>query len=223
MRSVTAHDEFHDVLDQNDRRACLLKHAQASVERVHFLQVHAGGGLVQQQEPRLGGERPGQLEAALLAECEVGGELIPLVGQTGEGELFIHCIARCAGAEEPSLREILSTAVFDRILRHPKVLPDRKVAEQADVLKRARHARRQRPVRLCAGDVAILEHDPSAGDRQDAADQIDRGALARAVGADQAEDLALLDREIQLIDGTDTAEMLAEGFEFQYRHWPSRE
>ena len=89
------------------------------------------------------------------------------------------------------------------------------MVEQADVLEGARHARRQHPVRRGAGDVAILEDDPSAGDRYDTADQIDRGALARAVGADQAEDLALFDFEVELVDGMDAAEMLAEGCELQ--------
>jgi len=43
--------------------------------------VHAGGGLVEQQQLGLGRERPRQLEPALLAEREIAGELVALPGE----------------------------------------------------------------------------------------------------------------------------------------------
>ena len=53
--------------------------------------------------------------------------------------------------------------------------------------------------------------------REKAGDEIDDGALAGAVGADQAEDLALGDAQIDAVDGLDAAEVLAEVDELKHR------
>ena len=47
------------------------------------------------------------------------------------------------------------------------------------------------------------------GERERAGDQVEHRALAGAVRADQAEDLAGLDRERQVVDGDQAAELLA--------------
>jgi hypothetical protein len=53
-------------------------------------------------------------------------------------------------------------------------------------------------VRRLAADLAALEADRAARGRERAGDQVEGGALARAVGADQAEDLALGELEVDL-------------------------
>ena len=75
-------------------------------------------------------------------------------------------------------------------------------------------------MRLGVGDVAILEQHLARGHREHAADQVDGGALARAIGADEAEDLALLDLEIEPVDRAHAAEML--GQRLKYEHGPGR-
>ena len=50
--------------------------------------------------------------------------------------------------------------------------------------------------------------------------EIDDRALAGAVRPDQAEDLALRDREIDAVDGAHAAEMLAQPLEFKHGALP---
>ena len=47
-----------------------------SIGRRGLLRVHARGRLVEEQELRVGGQRPGDLEAALVAVGHVAGELV---------------------------------------------------------------------------------------------------------------------------------------------------
>ena len=54
--------------------------------------AHARGRLVEAQELRLGGQRDADLEVALLAVREVGGELVRLVAQA---DRFEHRLAPC--------------------------------------------------------------------------------------------------------------------------------
>ena len=60
----------------------------------------------------------------------------------------------------------------------------------------------------------------AAGEREQPADQIDDGALARAIRSDQAEDLALRDGEIDVVDRAHAAEMLGQTLELKHRHVP---
>ena len=52
----------------------------------------------------------------------------------------------------------------------------------------------------------------------DAGDEIEDGGLAGAVGADQADDLALLDVEGEIVDGAETAEVLGQTRRLEKRH-----
>ena len=74
------HDHLHVVLDDQDRQ--VLGDAAHQLHRVVGLgRAHAGGRLVEAQELRLGGERDADLEIALLAVREIGGELVGLAAQ----------------------------------------------------------------------------------------------------------------------------------------------
>src|SRR6478672_5664286 len=65
-----AHDELHVVLDQEDG-AAVAADAVDELAQHHLLGgVHAGGGLVEGDELGIGGERPGDLEAPLVAVAE---------------------------------------------------------------------------------------------------------------------------------------------------------
>ena len=56
-------------------------------------------------------------------------------------------------------------------------------------------------MRRQAGNLTPFKPDRSGGRRERAGDQIEGRRLTRPVRADEAQDLALLDREIDLIDG----------------------
>src|SRR5690349_3052914 len=66
-----AHDEFHVVLDQQDRRAVLADALEELAQRRRLGRVHAGSRLVEREQPRLGRERARDLEAPLVAIRQV--------------------------------------------------------------------------------------------------------------------------------------------------------
>ncbi len=61
-----------------------------------------------------------------------------------------------------------------------------------------------------AGDIRALELHPPRVRRDQAADQVDQGGLARAVGADEGEHLAGGHREVHVVDCVGVPERLAE-------------
>ena len=62
--------------------------------------------------------------------------------------------------------------------------------------------------RQAARDVSAEEADLARARRQRSGDQVEHGALAGAVGTDQADDLAGLDLEADIVDGDQAAEAL---------------
>ena len=71
-----AHHELHVVLDQQDRRAVAADVGEEPLERRRLGRVHSRRGLVEREQLRLGRERAGDLEAALVAVREVPGERV---------------------------------------------------------------------------------------------------------------------------------------------------
>ena len=73
-------DHVHVVLDHEDRQPELVAQpADHLGHLVRLVRVHPGGGLVEQQQPRLGRERPGDLEAAAVGVREHVRRLIPAI------------------------------------------------------------------------------------------------------------------------------------------------
>ena len=161
-----------------------------------------------------------EFQPALLAEGEVRGELFGFPAEAGELKQPLHVRPRAPGAREPAVQETGRRAVRHPVLRHPEVLPDAEMAEQADVLEGAGDSRGEADMRRRAGDVAILETDFARGHREHATDQVDGRALAGPVGADQAENLAFPDLQVEPVDRAHPAEMLGQGLKSE--HGPDR-
>ena len=87
-----AHHELHVVLDQQDRRAVAADPLEQRAQPGGFGGVHAGGGLVEREQPRVGRERARDLELALVA---VGEMLREVVGSARDADVFEQCIAPC--------------------------------------------------------------------------------------------------------------------------------
>src|SRR5262249_13372554 len=124
--------------------------------------------------------------------------------------------ARATSPAHPAPEEIPLAPVLGRVLRHPEVLPDRELVEEPDVLKGARDPESEAPVRRRPGNVAVAKDDVARRHRKDAANEVDGGALARAVGADKAHDLALAHGEVELVDGAHAAEIFREALELKH-------
>src|SRR5439155_17690252 len=93
--------------------------------------------------------------------------------------------------------------------RHDEhVLPHRHLAEDARDLERPGQAALGDPVRRPAGDGLALEYDVAPVRIEHACDEIEERRLARAIGANQAGNLACLDPEGRAVHGRDAAERL---------------
>jgi hypothetical protein len=71
--------------------------------------------------------------------------------------------------------------------------------EQPDVLKCAADSALRDRVRRHAGDVLAVEHDTAGGRLVDAGEHVEERRLAGAVRADQRDDRASRDREVDVV------------------------
>ena len=141
----------------------------------------------------------------LLPVGEIGGEFTALVGKPQNGEqlhglvdqLFFLFLIR-AHVKEPAGDAIA------HILMHGNahVVKHCEVAKQADVLEGARHALGTDGVGLFSHQrhraVAAVERHAAARGRIHAGQQVEHRCLAGAVGSDQADQLAGLQRQIDV-------------------------
>ena len=145
--------------------------------------VHAGEGLVQQQDVRPRGHGPGQGDALLLAAGELMGILVPGAGHSDQLQQFRHPGLALAPAQ-------VAQAKGD-VARHAQV------GEEGEVLEdHARPPRLRRQVQAGAGHLATVEVDLAAGDGFEAGHRPQQGGLAAAAGPQQAADVAPVQAEI---------------------------
>src|SRR5207247_5023681 len=85
----------------------------------------------------------------------------------------------------------------------------RHLREEPDVLERAADPELRDRVRRLTGDVVAIEHDAPAGGGVDARQHVEEGRLAGAVRTDEAHDGAGGNGEVELGDGDEAAEFLA--------------
>ena len=93
---------------------------------------------------------------------------------------------------------------------------------ELDVLERAADAAASDLERLAAGNRRATKQDIAGGERQRAGNQVEHRAFAGAVGTDEAEDLAGLNREAEVVHGDEPAELLARFPDFEQRSRPRR-
>ena len=98
------------------------------------------------------------------------------------------------------------------------VVERRGITEERRRLERAREAETRDLVRLQRRDVVAVEHDASARCRQRAADHVEERRLAGAVRPDDAGDRSGGDREVDLVNGAESAERLAEPMRLEQHH-----
>jgi hypothetical protein len=97
------------------------------------------------------------------------------------------------------------------------VVADRQVREQPRDLVGARHAGVRDAVRGQAHQLAPVEQDAARVGAVVAADDVDQRRLARAVGAEHPEDLALAHVEVDAVERADARESLAHAPDHQER------
>src|SRR3954463_12608912 len=187
---------LHDVLDHNDGDALLGDLADDGQRIVHFGLVETGVDLVEHQETRPHGEAFGKFQALATRQGQRRRRLIGHVGQAGKGQMLARNALRLAhvagvpAEQRPRGDVVLHGHLWKRL----------------NDLKRAGQALPCNLVWLRARDVLAFEVDAACRGRVDASDEIDERGLARTIRTDQADTLALLDREADAIDGIQAAE-----------------
>ncbi len=167
-----------------------------------------GRRLVEQQEARLGGQRPGDLEPLQRAEREARRRA---VRQRTEAELveqlagsLAHPPVLATGADARDRPDEPDAALA--VLADHHVLEQGHRREQGEVLERAGDAGPGDLVRRQGEQVESVEPHQAGGRVVDATDDVEHRRLARAVGPDQTADLAVVDGEAELVEGDDPAE-----------------
>jgi hypothetical protein len=105
------------------------------------------------------------------------------------------------------------------------VVEDRERAEEADVLEGAGDAALDDLVDAQAGQRWPSKWTEPGRGLVDAGDEVEDGGLARAVGADEADELAIVDGEIDRVDGGEAAERMVAWLSWRragIRAWPCR-
>src|SRR5437867_6808116 len=196
-----AHQDPHDVLDPDDGDTRLLADSAQQVGGlVHLVLVQAAEALVGQQQFRRRGERLGELQLLQCRRPQSFDRRRAIARQTHQAE---RPLRRLEGLRPRAPALSVET-------REHHVLEDREPAERPRDLKGATDAEVDDPVRRLAGDLALLETDRAAVRDEDARQHAENRALAGPVRADQAQNLALFDREGHMVDGREAAEALGE-------------
>ncbi len=170
------------------------------------LGVEVGQRLVEQQQRRLDDQRAGQREALLLAAGELGGLPVDLGGE-------LHGLQHALDALPDLLlrRPVGALADLQRegdVVEHGHVRPDRVGLEhhaQAALVGRHVHV----PAVARGEQDAVTDGDAAAVRLLQAGDGAQRRGLAAARGAEQGEQLALLDLEADVVDGEHRGRPLA--------------
>ncbi len=191
-----AHDHPEDVLDDHDGHAALLDAADDLDGRRHLARVEARHHFVEEQEPGAERERLGDLEALARRERQRGSGR---VGERLHAEQGKHLERAGLGVLRPPVAQ-------ERADHH--VLEDGQPREGPHHLEGAGDAKPRQREGGKARHIAAEERDAPAGRAQVARDQVEERRLPRAVGTDEAEDLALGYVEADVLHGEDTAEVL---------------
>src|SRR5919201_5097653 len=175
---------------------------------------HAGGRFVHQEQARLVGERDGKLDplhvaiGKLLAGLGSGPSHADLLEQL-EGPLAM------ARRELPPEPEDLPVVTHQR---HLHVLGNRHRAEGGRDLKRAPDAEAPYLARLETDDAAMREFAVAAIGCELPIDHVEAGGFARAVGADQRQELAFADVEADILDRMHPAERFGQVADAEHAH-----
>src|SRR4029077_1013889 len=173
------------------------------------------GGLVEQQERGLLGDRHRDLEPALVAVRQGGGRLRREVVEAERGEAVVGAsLARPEQGPPPDQAEVAAGAELDR---DPDVLQHRELREDAGDLEGAGDAPPETGGRGERGHVVAAKEHAARGRRQQSGDEVKQRGLAGAVRADDRAQLARLYREVDPGHGLQGPEGAAEPPRFQQR------
>ena len=149
----------------------------------------ARGGFVEQDELGIQRQCAANLQQALLAVGQVARFFVGKRRQAHKRQDAGSAHARIAlftGVARGVQHHVHDIAAERVVQAHEDVFNDRHLAKELDILESARHAGSSNLRRGAAGEGLAFEGDGAASGFVDAGEHIHHGALARAVGSDQA-------------------------------------
>src|SRR6516225_1844853 len=206
-------DEMHVVLDQQQGGAAsATDFLELRLQCLGFRRIETGGGLVEQEQPRLRHQRAHQLDVFLHAIRKAAHRRALVFDQSRIRERRACCFAPAVVRHEVDRLQYAAQAAIAAMLPDHNVFQRAQVGHQADILEAASDAMADAPPRGSGGDIGAVEHDPPGIDREHAGDQIEDRRLAGPVRTDERRAHAAPDCETQILDHAQAAETLAEGF-----------
>ena len=173
----------------------------------HELRVERARDLVEEDELRLHRERAHDRDALLLAAGEAVGVLVPLVGEAEPLEQ----------RDRPGLR--LAPRLPERLPR-----PERHVGEHRHVREEVERleddsdpAADRIDVDVTSRDLVPADDDPARLHGLEQVDAAEQRRLAGARGADQADDLVLVDLEVDPAQHLELPERLVQALDAEHR------
>ena len=118
---------------------------------------------------------------------------------------------------EHMLNAIGNLVLVQKETAHLQVFRHRQVLEDAAAFRRDGNAAAHDVVGGHLGDVLALEHNAAAAGTRVAAHGHQQRSLARAIAADQGDDLALIDMQTDLVDRADGAIVGGDLLQLQHR------
>src|SRR5512135_657445 len=215
------HDEGHVVLHEQHGDAHVADPRDQPSHFVRFPHVQPGRGFIEQEELRLAGDRPADLDDALLAVGEAD-RLRSGMGTDAEQLHDLETLLPDPPLLLPRERQVQHSGVEPRpavdVAADHDVLEDRHLREEPDVLECPHHA----PVGDLAGRQAVdlrpPENDLAGIGGKESGDQVEDGRLPCAVRPDQRLDRSRGDVEGKVVDGQEAAEPLADPPDRKQRH-----
>ncbi|MGY4355108.1 hypothetical protein ACVW0J_001601 [Bradyrhizobium sp. i1.7.7] len=174
-----------------------------------FGHAHARDGLVEHQQIRILDQQHADFEPLLLAVAEqIGVHVEPILQEDHFGD-FVHPVAHGGVAGEGQRAEHRAAARIGdlQILEHREIVVDRRVLEFAA------DARLDDLVFLHPRQLLATELDRTRRCFGLAADQVEHGGLAGAVGTDDDTDLVLVDVEREIVDRLEPVERHGQCFD----------
>ena len=203
-----ADHRLHHVLDQEDGDAAIADRPHHAHDLRHLGRVEPRHHLVEQQQPRRGRERAGELEPLAAGDGEVAGA-------------HVEHRAHADGARDALGRRLgLGAARVAQPGADHDVLAHAQPREGLRDLEGAHHARARDDMRLAAGDVRAREAHRAGVGPDEAGDGREAGRLARAVRPDEPDDRALRHVEVDAVDRLQPAEGPGQAAHLKHRGLP---
>ena len=213
LDATALHD--HDAVRHRQRLLLVMGHHQGGHAQVllqlpdfgaqahAFDRVERRQRLVEQQQVGLGRQRARQGDALLLAARELGRVFVLAAGQSDQPEHLVDALLEGLAAGAPLIESVGHVLADIQVRKQGIGLEDDTVVARG----------RRQP-----GDVAARMQDLPAVLPLEAGNRAQQGGLAAARGTEQDQEFAALDRELDVVQGREAAELLVQASDFKMSH-----